>query len=283
VGSSRLFSIQETSIHASLLPVLAIVFVATVIRSAFGFGEALIAVPLLVLFMPLPVAAPLAVLLSITVAAVVVAQDWRHIHLRSAAGLVVATIFGIPLGLLVLTNAHQQVVKAGLGILTVLFAAYSLASGARRAPAGAGAPAVASAVWISGRNSGWSVWNERAATGGLRLVAEMVAAAISRDAASLFSACKRVGNDWLLERRALDTHGDARVPAFGAGDASGGFARAGYQPSLFRRRVSSIRVLWAGLDRRAVVGGGADASCVRSSFCSLRSNFLSGHDPQTAC
>lgn len=126
MGSSRLFSFQETSIHASLLPLLAIVFVATVIRSAFGFGEALIAVPLLVLFMPLPVAAPLAVLLSITVAAVVVVQDWRHIHLRSAAGLVVATIFGIPLGLLVLTNAHQQVVKAGLGILIVLFAAYSL-------------------------------------------------------------------------------------------------------------------------------------------------------------
>ena len=96
------------------------------IRSAFGFGEALIAVPLLVLFMPLPVAAPLAVLLSITVAAVVVVQDWGHIHLRSAAGLMVATIFGIPLGLLVLTNAHQQVVKAGLGILIVLFAAYSL-------------------------------------------------------------------------------------------------------------------------------------------------------------
>ncbi len=96
------------------------------IRSAFGFGEALIAVPLLVLFMPLPVAAPLAVLLSITVAAVVVVQDWKHIHLRSAAGLVLATLFGIPLGLLVLTSAHQQLVKAGLGILIALFAIYSL-------------------------------------------------------------------------------------------------------------------------------------------------------------
>jgi uncharacterized membrane protein YfcA len=86
----------------------------------------LIAVPLLVLFMPLPVAAPLAVLLSITVAAVVVAQDWKHIHLRSAAGLVLATLFGIPLGLLVLTSSHQQLVKAGLAILIALFAIYSL-------------------------------------------------------------------------------------------------------------------------------------------------------------
>jgi len=108
--------------------VLAIVFVATVIRSAFGFGEALIAVPLLLLCMPLRVAAPLAVLLSIAIAAVVVAQDWRHIHLRSAAGLLVATVFGIPLGLLMLTNVHQELVKAGLGIMIMLFAAYLLAA-----------------------------------------------------------------------------------------------------------------------------------------------------------
>jgi uncharacterized membrane protein YfcA len=96
------------------------------IRSAFGFGEALIAVPLLAFFIPLPVAAPLAVLLSISVAAMVVAQDWRHIHLRSAAGLVLATVAGIPLGLLILTNAHQELLKAGLGFFIVLFAVYSL-------------------------------------------------------------------------------------------------------------------------------------------------------------
>jgi uncharacterized protein len=120
---------RETSIHASLLLVLAIVFGATLIRSAFGFGEALVAVPLLAFCMPLTIAAPLAVLLSVTIAAVVVAQDWRHIHLRSAAGLVLATLFGIPVGLLVLTNPHQQIVKAGLGILIALFAAYSLVAG----------------------------------------------------------------------------------------------------------------------------------------------------------
>lgn len=112
----------EIPIHASLLFVPAIVFVATVIRSAFGFGEALIAVPLLAFCMPLPAAAPLAVLLSTTIAAVVVAQDWRHIHLRSAAGLLVTTVFGIPLGLLMLTSSHQQLIKAGLGILIALFA-----------------------------------------------------------------------------------------------------------------------------------------------------------------
>ena len=95
-------------------------------RSAFGFGEALLAVPLLAFLMPVRVAAPLAVLVSITIAAVVVAQDWRHIHLRSAGWLIVSTFFGIPLGLLLLTHSPEQLVKAGLGGLILIFALYCL-------------------------------------------------------------------------------------------------------------------------------------------------------------
>lgn len=106
--------------------ILAIVFVATLIRSAFGFGEALIAVPLLAFCMPIQIAAPLAVLVSITIAAVVVIQDWRHIHLRSAGWLVVSTLFGIPLGLLLLTHSPEHLVKAMLGGLILVFALFCL-------------------------------------------------------------------------------------------------------------------------------------------------------------
>src|ERR1700693_1226754 len=108
---------METPIDATTLHVLIVVFIATLIRSAFGFGEALIAVPLLVLFIPLEVAAPLVVLVSITVAGIVVMQDWEKIHLRSAAWLVVSSLLGIPLGLLLLTSTHQRMVKAGLGLI----------------------------------------------------------------------------------------------------------------------------------------------------------------------
>ena len=102
------------------------ILVATVIRSAFGFGEALIAVPLLAFWLPLPVAAPLAVLVSITIAGIVVIQDWKKIHVRSAGWLVVSSLFGIPLGLLLLTNNHQRGVKAALGIIIIAFSVYSL-------------------------------------------------------------------------------------------------------------------------------------------------------------
>jgi uncharacterized membrane protein YfcA len=108
------------------LQVLLIIFVATLIRSAFGFGEALVAVPLLAFSIPLEVAAPLAVLVSITVAAIVVVQDWKHVHLRSSGWLVFSTLFGIPLGLLLLTSSHQRIVKAALGAIIIGFSIYSL-------------------------------------------------------------------------------------------------------------------------------------------------------------
>ena len=106
--------------------VLAVLFLATFIRSAFGFGEALVAVPLLALLMPVEVAAPVAVLVSITVAAVIVAQDWRHIHPRSAWRLVASTMFGIPLGLVLLVAVPESIVKAILAIVIITFSTYCL-------------------------------------------------------------------------------------------------------------------------------------------------------------
>jgi len=71
------------------------------------------------------------VLVSITVAGIVVVQDWKHIHLHSTGWLVFSTLFGIPLGLLLLTSSHQRMVKGALGIIILGFSIYSLAG---RAP-----------------------------------------------------------------------------------------------------------------------------------------------------
>jgi uncharacterized protein len=101
-------------------------FGATLVRSALGFGEALIAVPILAFVLPVEVAAPVATLVSITVAAVVVAQDWRHIYLRSAAWLVFSTLLGVPLGLLLLRSVSEPIVKGVLGVLVASFAASAL-------------------------------------------------------------------------------------------------------------------------------------------------------------
>ncbi len=108
------------------IEVAGIFFLATLIRSTFGFGEALVAVPLLALIIPVSVAVPTAVLVSISVAAVVVLQDWRLIHLRSAGWLVASTFVGIPLGLLVLKTAPEAAVKIALALIIIGFSSYSL-------------------------------------------------------------------------------------------------------------------------------------------------------------
>ena len=117
--------VKET-MDPTTLHVLVVVFLATFIRSTFGFGEALIAVPLLALSLPIGVAAPVAVLLSITIAALVVAQDWRKIHVRSTGWLLAPTFVGIPLGIALLASAHQSLVKGVLAVVIVAFSGYFL-------------------------------------------------------------------------------------------------------------------------------------------------------------
>jgi uncharacterized membrane protein YfcA len=113
-------------ISGTTLAVLGVIFLATLIRSVFGFGEALIAVPLLAFAIPVEVAAPLATLVSITVAAVVVLQDWHKVHLASAWRLVLATFVGIPLGLLLLVTVDERPIKALLAVVLLAFAASRL-------------------------------------------------------------------------------------------------------------------------------------------------------------
>lgn len=113
------------------IPVLAVLFLATFVRATLGFGEALVAVPLLALFIPIKVAAPVAVLISITVAAIALVQDWRHVHLRSASWLVASTLIGTPLGLLLLTRVEGSIVKVCLSLILAGFSTYSLLPRAR--------------------------------------------------------------------------------------------------------------------------------------------------------
>jgi uncharacterized membrane protein YfcA len=127
--------------------ILTIIFIATVFRSAFGFGESLIAVPLFALWIPLDVAVPLSVLISITIAGIVVIQDWNKIHFKSAGGLIGFTLIGIPIGLLLLVKTDARIVKAVLGVVISLFSVYLL---------------------IIFRDFGWGLRNQWPSAGSLR-------------------------------------------------------------------------------------------------------------------
>ncbi|MFA5506854.1 MAG: sulfite exporter TauE/SafE family protein, partial [Vulcanimicrobiota bacterium] len=111
--------------------ILVVIFLATFIRSALGFGEALVAVPLLALLIPIETAAPLAVLVSITVAALILGQDWREVQMAGVSRLVLSTLPGIPVGLWLLIRVDEVVVKTILALVILLFSAYVLAGRAK--------------------------------------------------------------------------------------------------------------------------------------------------------
>lgn len=108
--------------------ILAIVFIATLVRSTFGFGESLIAVPLLLLFIPIEIAVPLSVLISILIAAVVVVQDRKKVLFHSAKWLILFAALGIPVGLTLLIYGNEDLIKTILGILIISYSIFSLFS-----------------------------------------------------------------------------------------------------------------------------------------------------------
>ncbi|PIK15127.1 sulfite exporter TauE/SafE family protein [Halobacteriovorax sp. JY17] len=113
---------METSIY----PILLVIFFASTIRSAFGFGESLIAVPLLTFFIPIEIAVPLSVLLSTTIAFISMLTDFREVHFKSAKNLVFSTLFGIPLGLILLKYGNESQIKVTLGVLIISFSLFLL-------------------------------------------------------------------------------------------------------------------------------------------------------------
>jgi uncharacterized membrane protein YfcA len=67
----------------------------------------------------------------VTVAAVVLVEEWRAVHARSAGRLVLATLAGIPLGLLMLERVAEPVVKAILAVVILAFSLHALRRGVR--------------------------------------------------------------------------------------------------------------------------------------------------------
>lgn len=110
-----------------LAAILAIVFLAALVRGAFGFGDALIGMPLLALFVPLTFATPLMALVGPTLAVLIPGQGMAiALDVRGAGVLIASTLAGIPVGLWGLKRIDGRIVNLILAVVIILFALYSL-------------------------------------------------------------------------------------------------------------------------------------------------------------
>ena len=110
----------------TILTVFFILFISTFTRSTFGFGDALIAMPLLTLVVGVQTATPLVAFMGTTIAATILWNNWRNVDVKAAWRLIVSSLIGIPFGLWLITAAPGNVVKIILGVVLVLFGIYNL-------------------------------------------------------------------------------------------------------------------------------------------------------------
>jgi len=109
-----------------VLLAMLIIFVSTFIRSAVGFGDALIAMPLLAMALGIQTATPLVAFAASTIAITILVKNWRSVDIKSAWRLILLSLVGIPFGLALLRVAPEYIVKVILGALLILYGLYSL-------------------------------------------------------------------------------------------------------------------------------------------------------------
>lgn len=114
-------------IDFEILATVAILFAACTTRSSFGFGEALVAMPLLSMVIGVKDAAATVALTSIFNAIVILlTTKWHNIDWPAAGYLLAGALLGIPIGVYALVSVPEAAVKLVLAALVISFAVFSL-------------------------------------------------------------------------------------------------------------------------------------------------------------
>ena len=105
---------------------LLIVFGAVMVRAAFGFGDVLVSVPILVLFVSPKLVIPLMGMVGATNALIMLLRERPSVQWRPVRYLLMASFVGVPLGVLLLKWLPESTINFGLGVLLVAFCIWSL-------------------------------------------------------------------------------------------------------------------------------------------------------------
>jgi uncharacterized membrane protein YfcA len=123
--SLELASLDFTSL---VLPVVSVLALSAFARGILGFGNALIAMPLMALVISVQIASPVVALANLTGILVILIGDWRSIDFKAAWRLILSSLIGIPIGLYFIKNANESLVRIILGLILALFGLYYLIS-----------------------------------------------------------------------------------------------------------------------------------------------------------
>lgn len=116
-----------------ILLIVSAIFLGSLMRSTFGFGDSVISMPLLAL-LPIPFSASVALvgLVGFTVALFSVFTNWNQLDKRILTWLSLSTVLGIPFGLFLVRSVERRWVNLVLGSLLVIYSSYSILSSRRK-------------------------------------------------------------------------------------------------------------------------------------------------------
>lgn len=123
---------MELSIYNSPMPaltialVLAILFLAAMTKSTMGFGESMLAMPLLTLVIGVKMASPLTALMMTTLTAFLLLQNWRQVDFRLAWRVMLAAVVGIPFGIWGLRALPAAAITLALGLVLTIMGLFHL-------------------------------------------------------------------------------------------------------------------------------------------------------------
>lgn len=98
-----------------------VLFVAAVVRSTVGFGDALVAMPLLVALLGARTASPVVALVAGAAGLAVLWSAWRAVDWKGAGRLLLAGVPGVAAGVFGLKQLPEAWIAAGLGGMLIVY------------------------------------------------------------------------------------------------------------------------------------------------------------------
>jgi uncharacterized membrane protein YfcA len=115
-----------TATEPTTLLILAVILCAVIVRAAFGFGDVLVSVPILSLFVSPKMVIPLMGLVGATNALLILLRERKAVHWRPVRYLLMASFVGVPLGVWLLKWLPESTINLALGLMLVAFCGWSL-------------------------------------------------------------------------------------------------------------------------------------------------------------
>jgi uncharacterized membrane protein YfcA len=124
--SGKILAAEENFMTATSIAIFFVIFMAAFVQSVSGFGGGLVPMAFLPALIGIRSASPLVSLCAICVETVLLIRFHQMLSLREIWKVVLASIVGVPFGVVLLKLVNEQVALSVLGVVLIGYSTYAL-------------------------------------------------------------------------------------------------------------------------------------------------------------